>query len=107
MSDYKSNHEFLEYIIKEYSYDNQLQELIQPLLKFLNIPMKILYKFFLKLYLLQSKQINKKLKSENGYKFTSFIQVLYEALSLRLIEPFYSGKIYRNMLKKGDYQKPW
>ena len=106
MSDYKSNHEFLEYIIKEYSYDNQLQELIQPLLKFLNIPVKILYKFFLKLYLLQSKQINKTLKSENCYKFTSFIQVLYEALSLRLIEPFYSGKIYHaSYINRKNFEK--
>ena len=56
--------------------------------------MKILYKFFLRIYLLKSKEINKKLKSENCYKFTSFLQVLYEALSLRLIKPFYSGNIY-------------
>ena len=93
-SNHESNKDFLLYFINKYSYNNEVKELIKPLLKFSNIPVHILYKYFLRIYLLKSNAINKELKSENCYNFTSFLQVIYEALSLGLIKPFKSQNIY-------------
>ena len=93
-SSHISNKTFLNFFINQYSYDNEVKELIKPLLKISNIPIPILYKYFLRIYLLKSNEINQQLKSKNCYKFTSFLQVMYEALSLRLIKPFKSQNIY-------------
>ena len=94
----ESNINFLRLIISKYSNDNnKIKEIITPLLKYSKIPIEILCKFFLRIYSLKSNfvhEMNKKLKTENCTEFTPFILVLYEALTLKIIQPFNSQNIY-------------
>ena len=72
---------FNNYLLKNYSSNQEIKNLIEQLIGVENIPYEILYKYWLKAFSIESKlreEITKELKINNFKDFLVFVSIMYE-----------------------------
>ena len=94
----ESNYSFLKYLQIQFFEDNEeIIELILPLLKFKALPNELLIKYLLRAYSLNSvftNDMNRKLKSNSCLEFTPLLQILFESINFKSIKPYNEKNIY-------------
>ena len=76
---------FTNFLYNKYSNNKQMSELLYPLLSFENIPIKLLYKYYIKAYTSESdfnNELNKDLLNGKINEYINFIKIIYEGIKL-------------------------
>ena len=95
--------EFTKFLLREYSSNKEIKELINLLIPLDYIPNEILCKYYSKIYTFESdfyKNLNLSLLKNDNEKYLPYIKMMYEGIKLNVFES-YNKTLYRgSKLKK-------
>ena len=97
--------EFTKFLLREYSSNKEIKELINLLIPLDYIPNEILCKYYSKIYTFESdfyKNLNLSLLKNDNEKYLPYIKMMYEGIKLNVFES-YNKTLYRgSKLKKNE-----
>ena len=80
---------YTEFLYENYSYNNDIKNLLEPIIKIKNIPIELLSKYYVRLYTYESNfyhDINRGLRENNNMLYMPYIKILYEGLKSRSLK---------------------
>ena len=90
--------EYTEFLWKKYSTNKEIDNLMKQIKYITNIPIKLICKYYARLYTLQSpfySEINKDLRENKKDKYLTYIKVLYEGIKLKSLQLASDKVLYR------------
>ena len=96
--------EFTKFLLREYSSNKEIKELINLLIPLDYIPNEILCKYYSKIYTFESdfyKNLNLSLLKNDNEKYLPYIKMMYEGIKLNVFES-YNKTLYRGSKLKKD-----
>ena len=100
--------EFTKFLLREYSSNKEIKELINLLIPLDYIPNEILCKYYSKIYTFESdfyKNLNLSLLKNDNEKYLPYIKMMYEGIKLNVFES-YNKTLYRgSKLKKYEIEQ--
>ena len=100
--------EFTKFLLREYSSNKEIKELINLLIPLDYIPNEILCKYYSKIYTFESdfyKNLNLSLLKNDNEKYLPYIKMMYEGIKLNVFES-YNKTLYRgSKLKKDEIEQ--
>ena len=96
---------YTEFLYNKYSTNKEINKLLSPIKNISDIPIKLLSKYYTRLYTIESQfchDLNRELRGNEKDKFLPFIKLLYEGLKLKSL-PIANDKIlYRGSKISND-----
>ena len=80
---------YTEFLYENYSDNDDIKNLLEPIIKIKNIPIELLSKYYVRLYTYESNfyhDINRGLRENNNMLYMPYIKILYEGLKSRSLK---------------------
>ena len=101
--------EYSQFIYKKYFQNEEIKKLFEQIKSIMNIPIKLLSKYYCRLYTINSnfyQDINKELRENKKENYLIYIKMLYEGIKLKSLPLSSNNVLYRgSKISKNEIQK--
>ena len=101
--------EYSQFIYKKYFQNEEIKKLFEQIKSIMNIPIKLLSKYYCRLYTINSnfyQDINKELRENKKENYLIYIKMFYEGIKLKSLPLSSNNVLYRgSKISKNEIQK--